>query len=172
MRELLLFRHAKSSWGDPRLTDKQRPLTARGRIAATEMARSLVQLGLVPDLIFCSGATRAEETLELAMREWSPAPETRRLEALYGAMDGDYRAIIRDEGGLAQRLMLIGHNPAMQETALALAGTGDVALIAQAARKYPTAAIAVVEFDADDWSAVTAGSGRLVALLLPSRDDG
>lgn len=170
MRELLLFRHAKSSWDDSRLTDKERPLTERGRIAATEMARSLAGLALVPDLILCSGATRAQQTLDLAIAEWSPAPEARRVDALYGVMDSDYLAIIAREGGTARRLMLVGHNPAMQETALVLAGSGEPGLVAQVARKFPTAAIAVLMFELDDWSAITAGSGRFDALLRPPRD--
>ncbi|MBI4922806.1 MAG: histidine phosphatase family protein [Devosia nanyangense] len=170
MRELLLFRHAKSSWDDPRLTDKERPLAARGRRAAAAMARSLAGLALVPDLVLCSGAKRAQQTLDIANAEWSPAPDTRRIDALYGVMDSDYLAIVAGEGGSARRLMLVGHNPAIQETALVLAGSGDPDLIARVARKFPTASVAVLMFDLEDWSAITAGSGRFDAFLQPPRD--
>lgn len=170
MRELLLFRHAKSSWDDPRLTDQERPLAARGRRAAAAMARSLVGLELVPDLILCSGAKRARQTLDIAIAEWSPTPDVRRVEALYGVMDSDYLATIAGEGGPARRLMLIGHNPAIQETALVLAGSGDPDLIARVTRKFPSASVAVLVFDLEDWSAITAGSGRFDAFLQPPRD--
>jgi phosphohistidine phosphatase len=170
MRELLLFRHAKSSWDDPRLTDKERPLAERGRRAAAAMARSLVGLELVPDLILCSGAKRARQTLDIAIAEWSPTPDVRRVEALYGVMDSDYLAIIAGEGGSARRLMLVGHNPAIQETALVLADSGEPDLIARVARKFPTASVAVLVFDLEDWSAITAGSGRLDAFLQAPRE--
>lgn len=162
-RRLLLFRHAKSSWDHPGLPDRERPLSGRGRGAAREMGRLIAEEGLLPDLILCSDAVRARETLGIASMHWPP-PEVRILPGLYDHMDGDYVRIVREEGGGAQRLMLVGHNPAMQNTALAL-----VAPQGGLGQKFPTAALAVLEFDLADWSGILSGTGRVAGFRRPRR---
>lgn len=166
-RRLLLFRHAKSSWDHPGLPDRERPLSERGRRAAREMGRLIAEEGLLPDLILCSDAVRARETLGIASAHW-PRMQTRILPGLYDRIDGDYVRIVREEGGGAQRLMLVGHNPAMQATALALVAPqhpGPAGL----GRKFPTAALAVLEFELADWSGISPGTGRVADFRKPSK---
>ncbi len=78
---------------------------------------------------------------------------------------GDYARIAREDGGSASTLMLVGHNPSTHQTARALAGSGESHWLAEIARKFPTAAAAVIEFEGPDWSAVRAGDGVLIDFL-------
>lgn len=166
MLTLLLFRHAKAERGTATLTDAQRPLAARGRDAADEMGRRLVVAGLMPDLVLCSPATRTLETLALAAPYWTPAPQVSVVPALYERMEGDYLDLVQGAPDVA-RLMLVAHNAAIEQTARMLATTGDAAALAVLSRGFPTAAIAVIGFEAADWSAAVAGQGYLQAFLTP-----
>ncbi len=86
---------------------------------------------------------------------------------LYEPPAGNYRAVIAGHGDGAKRLLVIGHNPATHATALALVGGGDPALAAAIAAKFPTAALAVIDFERNRWNGIAAHSGRLVAFLTP-----
>ena len=143
MLTLLLFRHAKSAWDDPLLADEKRPLAPRGRKAADLMGRRLAEAGLIPDVALCSPATRARETLALVLPHWAPQPQVTILPDLYRAMNGSYVGIVR-AAPAARRLMLVGHNTAMEETAAALVrtGGGDAAR-ARMAATFPTGAVVV-----------------------------
>ena len=167
MLRLLLFRHAKSSWSEPDLPDRERPLAPRGRRTAPQMGAMLAEQGLLPDLVLCSPARRARETLDLAMPSWSPRPAVRFIPTLHGASADNYLEVVRDEGGGARRLMLVGHNPAMQEMALLLIAGGDSGLLKRLTAKFPTAAVAVIDLDAKAWSDVAPGTGQLLEFLVP-----
>ena len=87
--------------------------------------------------------------------------------ALYEPHAGDYCAVIADHGDLAKTLLVIGHNPAIQATAVLLCGSGDPAVAAEIAAKFPTAALAVLDFKEPDWSRLKAHSGAVVAFVTP-----
>lgn len=167
MLRLLLLRHAKSDWGHPGLSDFQRPLNERGRQAAPEVGAHMARHGLQPARILCSTAQRTRETLAALLPALAGEADIRLTRALYDESDLDYLKIIRGHGGTARSLLVVGHNPATQDTALSLIGTGNPALREAIAAKYPTAALSVIDFDAADWSAVEPGSGRVVAYCLP-----
>ena len=82
MRQLLLMRHAKSSWDDPRLSDHARPLNARGRQAAAAMRQAMHELGLTPDVVLVSSARRTLQTME-ALEPWADTPLVEPMDALY-----------------------------------------------------------------------------------------
>lgn len=163
MHELYLLRHAKSSWADPSLADHDRPLAPRGRRDAKRIGEHLGALGVEPDLVLCSSAARTRETLELI---W-PAVRTSIIEV----EDGLYAAA-RDE--LLERLhsvpddissvLLIGHNPGLQELALVLAT--DSAERERLAAKFPTAALATLVFDRG-WGDLSPGAATLAAYVVP-----
>lgn len=170
---LLLLRHAKSDWGDPDLEDIDRPLNSRGKAAALKMAAYLGQEGLLPNQILCSTAQRARETLARVLPSLQQEAQIHLLSDLYRQSEDDYLGLISKHGGRAQNLMVIAHNPATEDTAQTLTGTGDAAAMADLEEKYPTAALAVIDFDIADWSELQPGTGHLERFVKPRdlRDD-
>jgi phosphohistidine phosphatase len=133
---LYLLRHAKSSWDEPGLADHDRPLAPRGRRAAKAMGRYLREQGIEPEVILCSSATRARQTLERLGLSGA------RIEpGLYAADAATLRGFI-PEGDSA---MLIGHNPGLHDLALSLARSGP--RLDELAAKFPTGALATIELD-------------------------
>jgi phosphohistidine phosphatase len=165
MKRVHLLRHAKSSWKDRSLADRDRPLAGRGRRAANAVARHLEAEGIRPDLVLCSPARRTRETLELLESAFAGGVETTFDEALYGASEAELLARLKELPEGVGSVMLIGHNPGVEELALALAADG--AGLARMSEKYPTAALATIDLRARRWSTVRRGSGKLVAFVRP-----
>lgn len=159
MLRLILIRHAKSAWGDPDLADFDRPLAPRGRRAAVWIGETLRSEGWLPDAVLCSPAARTRETLAISGID---AP-TRFDRDIYDSMGSDFVDVIRAKGGSARTLALVGHNSAMETTALLLA-EDDIDL-----GGYPTGAIAVMDFEIEGWSALEEGTGRIVAFRRPPK---
>ncbi len=172
MKSLLFLRHAKSSWSSPQLADHDRPLNGRGRAAAAAMGQYIAENALVPDLIMCSTAKRARETLERASAGWSHIPPVNVEGALYNFSGGaGYLDLIRKTDDAVGALMLIGHNPTIETLASALMGEGDPESAEKLAHKYPTAALAVLKFDIETWREVEPGAGKLTRFILPRELD-
>ncbi len=167
MPRLLLLRHAKSSWNDDETLDFDRPLNARGRAAVPLVGRYLATHGLTPQKILCSTARRTRETLAGLLPAFETDVDVRLTRDLYEA--GEDRMIdqIRAQGGNARTLLVLGHNPGLQETALALIGSGSPSHVEDIEKKFPTAAVAVIDFPAVKWVDVEPKSGRVVAFLRP-----
>lgn len=127
------------------------------------MGRAIAEHGPV-DLVLCSDALRARETWECAASAVTPAPETRLLRAIYDA--STYLPILNAEGGNAKTILLVGHNPTMQGTALTLAASLAGAEGAVLAGHFPKAALAVLDFDGS-WATLAPGQARLAAFVLP-----
>lgn len=161
-RRLLLLRHAKSSWSDAGLADRERPLNGRGRAACKQVARLLARPLPPPDRVLCSPARRARETWErvLAQLDWrSPAEFD---ESLYSATADSLLVRLRDLADSDRTVLLIGHNPALQDLALMLAGRGRADRLERMANKFPTAALADIDLGPGAWSALDTGAGRLL----------
>jgi len=168
MLTLYLLRHAKSSWDQPTVSDMERPLSARGREAAPRMGRHMREAEQAPDLVLCSPAARARQTLELALTSLGHKPEVRVIDGLYNFGDGSgLLQIIHKEGGDNRGLMLVGHNPSLEYLAITLAGQGSSEDLKSMAKKYPTAALAVITFDAERWDDIRPGAGNLVSFTKP-----
>jgi phosphohistidine phosphatase len=160
-KRLILVRHAKSSWSDPDLADHDRPLNARGRDAASAVGRYLRSLGLRLDLVLCSSATRAVQTLERLDLERTPLVVE---DELYGAGAATLLARVRGVSNDVGSLMVIAHNPGMEDLARLLAGGNDDLA---AAGKFPTGAVADLEFAVEGWPEVAPGGGRLRTFVVP-----
>ncbi len=167
MLRLLLLRHAKSAWDHPGLADHDRPLAERGRKAAPVMASFLAENALAPGRILCSTARRTRETLSYLVPILDGETEIRLTRRLYDAEGGDYLTAIREGGAAAPLLMLIGHNPTMEDTAHLLAGTGSDAALKRMREKFPTCALAVIDFDIASWRDVSPGAGQLSLFVTP-----
>ena len=159
MKTLLILRHAKSSWDHPGLRDHDRPLNPRGRRDAPRMGRFLVERDLVPERIVSSTAVRARTTAELAAGEFDPEVEIETTSDLYLASPDNYVDVVEAMGGAEERLMVVGHNPGITALVWHLTGDGE---------HMPTAALAAVELDIDDWPELgSARRGRLVGFWRP-----
>nr|WP_321443971.1 histidine phosphatase family protein [uncultured Cohaesibacter sp.] len=167
MIRLYLLRHAKSSWSDPSLHDFDRPLNKRGRKDALKIGRAIEARGYQPDRILCSTAKRTKETLAGILPGLTGNISLSLLDALYEGNIPDYLVLLRRHVRESRNLMLVGHNSGLQDVAVRLAGQGDATLITNMQEKYPTGALAVLDFDTDTWDAVTPGSGHLVDFIKP-----
>jgi phosphohistidine phosphatase len=165
MATLHLLRHAKSSWADEDLTDHERPLAPRGRRAATAIAEHLREHGVAPELVLCSSARRARETLELVAPGLGPVARVLIEDGLYGATAEDLLDRLHEVPASTASVMLVGHNPAMQDLALALAAPG--AEVERLRAKFPTGAFATLRITAGGWADLHRRGAELVDLLLP-----
>jgi phosphohistidine phosphatase len=165
MKRVYLLRHAKSSWKDRSLADRDRPLAGRGRRAASALADHLRAEGVRPELVLCSPARRARDTLERVEGALGDEVEVVFEEGLYGASEAALLARLRALPREVGSVLVIGHNPGLGELALALASEG--ADLARMREKYPTAALATIDVPADRWSALGRGGGELVAYVRP-----
>jgi phosphohistidine phosphatase len=164
MKRLYLLRHAKSSWGDPGLDDRDRPLTGRGRRAAKAIARYLREQDIAPELVLCSPARRARETLE----RLEPALEGRAVRVepgLYGASSGELLEHLRGVGDAVGSVMLIGHNPGLQRLALELARPAPA--LHELGAKYPTAGLATLVLQGPTWRDLDRGTAELAGFVRP-----
>jgi phosphohistidine phosphatase len=165
---LLLLRHAKSSPGDPSLADMERPLNDRGEKAATRMGEYIARKKLVPERVLCSPALRTRQTWALAAHEMPSPPSATICPELYAFGDGTpLLAVLRSRGGKAKCVMLVSHNPSTHNLALRLVGSGNADLRQQLAEKYPTGALAVLTFDASEWTVIAEGTGKLERFIRP-----
>jgi phosphohistidine phosphatase len=167
MRHLLLMRHAKAEPGGPGAADRDRPLALRGRRNAALIGQAIASQGMMPDLVLCSPAIRTRQTLDAILPYFAVAPRTMFDDTLYGTGETDYLRSIAESGGSARRLLVIGHNPTIHATAIALTGSGDGAVRARLAGKFPTAALAIIAFSGGVWSKALTGAGELLSLLVP-----
>lgn len=169
-KTVLLLRHAKSSREDPELADFDRPLTGRGRRDAPRMGAWMHEAGLQPDLVLCSDAKRARET-------WAGLAETLRCAAPVLFERGLYMASAKALCRRLQRLpgkvgsvLVIAHNPGLEEAAQALAdGSGEP--MERLQRKFPTAALARLDFEIEEWSQLQPDSGRMSQFVTPGALD-
>jgi phosphohistidine phosphatase len=150
------------------MADRDRPLAPRGRRAAERMAAVIAaRAELSPDRILCSPTRRTRETLAPLSARIGDQSRPLILDELYEPAAGDYREVIATHGGSAHHLLVIGHNPAIQATALSLIGSTNDKTALKVAAKFPTAALAVIDFDARTWGEIRQKSGRLEAFIRP-----
>ena len=163
VRSLYLLRHAKSSWDDPTLADRDRPLAPRGRKATRLICRYLAENAIHPELILCSPSTRTRQTLEGIESALGKSPRLEVEPGLYGASaDELLRRLQRVPDGIGS-VMVIAHNPGLEELATMLARTGDA--LAALHEKFPTGALATLVVS-DEWRDLATCRGRAQRLRL------
>ncbi|MGD2077873.1 MAG: histidine phosphatase family protein [Chloroflexota bacterium] len=159
MKTLLILRHAKSSWSDASLSDHERPLNKRGRRDAPKMGTLLAHEQLTPDIIITSSARRALDTAEAVAAESGYGGSLIVSRALYHAEPDDYLAEARENGGAHEIVMIVGHNPGIEDLVEQLTGEWH---------RMPTAALAEVRLAIEEWSSLEDdATGRLEDLWLP-----
>lgn len=159
MKTLLLLRHAKSSWKDSDLDDHDRPLNKRGKRDAPRMGQLLAEENLLPDLIISSSAKRTRRTAELVAETSGFRGETRITGDLYEAWAARIAAVIQCLPENTSRVLLIGHNPGLEEFLEGVTG---------GYRPLSTAALAWLEFSVEQWREISKETkGELRKLWQP-----
>jgi phosphohistidine phosphatase len=167
MLTLSLLRHAKSSWSNPTLPDRDRPLATRGVTDAPLMGKAMAERGIDPELVLCSSARRTRDTLDLVLPELRVEPKVDYIDALYHASPEEMLEMLHGIQPGANRVMLVGHNPEIQAFALDLVGAGPKHFRDRLSMKYPTAGLAVINFASGLWKSVGVNSGTLNLFLSP-----
>ena len=166
-KQLVLLRHAKSSWDDPFIDDFDRPLAKRGRKAAKRVAARFQRRRIRPDLVLCSPAVRARETLDLVAGALGARAQVAYDKALYLAEPDDLLARIRAADDAAACVMLVGHNPGMHELALSLLRSGARKDRTRMTEKFPTAAVARFKVPVAHWAELEPGGASLLDFVRP-----
>ncbi len=164
MKTLYLLRHATAAVDMGGFNDHERALNPRGNEDALQMAEAMKARGYMPDLILCSSARRTLETCRHFHAVVGGEVPTRVERGLYLAPDEAILRLVRNTGGAAGSVLVIGHNPGIESLAGVLAkehsGQGKTP-------KFPTAALAAFQFDAANWNEVGRGAARLIDFLTP-----
>lgn len=161
MKTLFLLRHAKSSWKEAGLADFDRPLNERGRRAAPFMGKLVKERGLSPDLIISSPARRARKTAKLFKEAGDFAAGIAFDDRIYEASANTLLYVIGEADNSLDSLMIVGHNPGME---------GLVQVLTAESEPMPTAAVAVINLDIDEWKQVRPASGRVAVILRPREE--
>ena len=163
-RELLILRHAKSDWSTGASTDFERPLNKRGKHQAPRVGRWLRERELVPDHILASTARRVRQTVLRVCPELGFDPHRVHWEAaIYEAVPGTLLKLLADCPAAARRVLLVGHNPGLDQLLLYLC---PAAPPNPAGKLLTTAALARIALP-DDWQVLDPGSGELLDLVRP-----
>ncbi len=162
MLQLILIRHAKSSWDQPELSDFERPLNKRGRKNAPLMGKIMKQRGMTFDLLVSSPAERAISTARLiAARLKYPEKKIRPLEELYAASTEELLRCVQGFGAADKRIALVAHNPGLTDFCNYLTG--------EEISNLPTCSVALIQFEFDAWQAVERDTGRLLLYEYPRK---
>jgi phosphohistidine phosphatase len=162
-RTLYLLRHAKSSWADEGVADVDRPLAPRGERDARRLAQRLGRQGVDPDVVLCSPALRARQTLELLRPGLREDVEVLVEDGLYGAVAAALLQRLRRLPDTCGSALLVGHNPGLQELALRLAGAAERDRLSH----FPTAALAVLAVRSAGWGGLDDSGAALVSYTVP-----
>lgn len=165
MSVLYLLRHAKSSWDDSGLEDRERPLAPRGRRASALIAEHLRGDHVAPALVLCSSALRTRETLAAILPVLEGEVEIRIEDGIYGAGVDALLARLSDVPDSLPSVLLIGHNPSIHELALTLAGRGDG--LDRLRERFPTGALATLSIPTGGWSGLRPRAAVLDDFVVP-----
>jgi phosphohistidine phosphatase len=159
MKNLLLMRHAKSSWKDASLPDHQRPLNKRGKQDAPRMGAFLQEQGLALDAILCSTAVRARETAQGFLQEYTFEGEVHYFDDLYGAAPETIIALLKQLSESVGAVMVIAHNPGLDDF---------LEIVCDECGHMPTACIAHIKYSIERWSELHAATrGEVVHFWMP-----
>ncbi|GIW81776.1 MAG: phosphoglycerate mutase [Gemmatales bacterium] len=163
MKELLIMRHAKSSWKDPDLDDHDRPLNKRGQRDAPRMGKLIRDRNLIPDALISSPARRARTTAEMVVKKFDFDGVIELNKELYFGSLTSWLRMLQALPDDVKRAMIVGHNPGLEEFLELLTGQHE---------RLPTAALAHVALPIDSWSELDANTpGKLVQIWRPKELD-
>ncbi len=169
-KTLTLMRHAKSSWEDYSQSDMDRPLAPRGKKDAPLMGKYLFENGIHPDLVLCSPAQRTRETLARLQNAFSNALNVKFDQMIYSAgMGHGLIPLLHNLNAELEHVMIVGHNPAMQELALSLCnwGADQEEIHQRILQKFSTGSVISMAFEGDKWTTISLSKGKLTHFAAP-----
>jgi phosphohistidine phosphatase len=164
VKYIYALRHAKSLQ-ETNVHDHERPLNEVGEKAACVIGKHMKQQKWVPGYVLCSSALRTRQTYDLLVDTMAITPKTTVTDRLYLATPGEIFSSIHKQNPDSDSLLIIGHNPGIHHFSLLLSTQGDKALIDKLENGFPTAALAVIACDVDDWGLVEPEGGELTAFV-------
>ncbi|GAA6212167.1 histidine phosphatase family protein [Hyphomicrobiales bacterium 4NK60-0047b] len=181
MLDLYILRHAKSSWKDESLEDFDRPLNKRGKLNAASMGEFLSGSVIQPDMVLCSTAKRCKQTLKLLLSSGFSPSQQKFLDRLYLARADEIMNEIQSSSNLISSLMIIGHNPGLEDLVQKLIKDKTSSDYLSLLDKFPTCAFAQIQFNKDNgqlnknkgqfntgsWTKLAPNSGTLYCYLTP-----
>jgi len=167
MRRLMLLRHSKAERSVPGGRDRDRTLAERGRNDAPRIGAYLQHHALIPDGVIASPAARTKETWELMAQAVGQGPAATFDERLYNAGPGTILDVIKETEPEIRTLMVVGHNPGIQEVAELLIASGDLEARQRLKEGFPTTGLAIIDFALSDWDKLHPHSGRLERFVTP-----
>ncbi|HKD46874.1 MAG TPA: histidine phosphatase family protein [Rhizomicrobium sp.] len=171
MKRLYILRHAKAAQAEPGQDDHARALTVRGIADAEAMARYMRKNGAKPDRVLISTSARTIQTADLVLRELDGVPRGDYRDGLYLAAAGKIATILKSLPAKLSEVMVVGHNPGLEELAALLAREPvrrkERERRGELDEKFPTAALAVLDFDMDRWRDLKPGTGKLADFVRP-----
>ena len=168
MKNLMIMRHAKSSWSDADLADIDRPLNLRGRLASTMMGVWISDIGPHPDHVLLSPARRVQETWERVERAATGLePVVQTVDDIYMADPTRLIEAMRNLPGTCETCLLIGHQPGLGSLVRKLTGGDAPSACSRSFAKFPTAAIGILRADIDDWRDLRAGNLSYLTFACP-----
>jgi phosphohistidine phosphatase len=167
MKTLFLLRHAKSSWETEGQRDFDRPLNPRGIAGTALMAKHFITENIRPDAVFCSPAARTRETLQRLRSAEVNWPTDIIADDVYLASAETLMALVKSADDACQSLIIIGHNPGLEDLAFMLITKGDAKYRARLDEKFPTATVCEITFDIDQWAKLDKKSGTLAQFTRP-----
>ena len=165
MSRLFLLRHAKAGWALPGMRDFDRPLDQSGRADAEAAGVEMRSHGYVPDVTLCSNAVRARETLE-GIAGQADTGRVLFCDKLYSEDAAGYLALIHENAD-SGAVLVIGHNPMMEDLAMAISGDGEDQARGAMIGGFPTSGLAVIRFS-DGIGEAAPGKGYLEAFFTPA----
>ena len=167
MKTVYLLRHAKAERGRPAAADSERALDERGQGAAALVGHAMAARGWIPETALVSGAKRALQTFEILATHLGPDLTVRVEPGLYLVEADVLIARLRRLRADIGAVLLVGHNPGLQEAALALAGSADPDASGRIAETFPTAALVRLAFAVETWRDIGPGTVRSIELVTP-----
>lgn len=161
MKTLYILRHAKSSWDNPSLADFERPLNERGLKTAPFMGEIMLKNNFKPELLLSSPAVRAKETVSLIKTSAKWQTKINFDERIYEASPQTLLNIVGELDKKAESAMIIGHNPGLE---------GLIKFITGELQAMPTAGLAVIDLEIEDWNEITPESGKLRTIVRPKEE--
>ncbi|SRR5579883_1549792 len=158
MKNLILLRHAKSSWDEPALSDFDRPLNNRGKKAAPIIGKLMKERQLKPDLILCSPSKRTKQTAKLVLDSAKLDLDVTFDKGIYEASTSKLLNILKSQEATAESILMIGHNPGLEDLLTELTGCHE---------HFPTAALANIVLDIENWKGIKYGAGELKWIVRP-----
>ncbi len=168
MRCILILRHAEAVAHSPG-GDLERELSTRGRVECGKVGHYIARNGLFPDLAVVSPSARTRETFDLVQQTWTSPVQQSVRKGLYNAEVADIVAELRQVQSDVHTLLYVGHNPGIAEFANLMVARGQAGLRDELAHGMPTASLAVLDLDIEDWVDLSLHSARLVSFVTPDK---